>query len=192
MVSLDLPGPDRRGIVVLVSGWRRVGKTTALLAARAAALDARLSVGGFLSVARIDAHGEKTGIDLMDAATGAVVPLATLGGDGPVRTGRYAFDPAALEAGLRFADAGRFADVFFVDELGPLELERGAGWAAVIPLIAARAYGVALVVVRPELIDRARELLELPPARKVVTIDEATRDTVTAALADWVRARARV
>jgi len=195
VVSLDLPGHDARGVVVLVSGWRGVGKTTALLTVRAAALDVGLSVGGFLSVARTGARGEKNGIDLMDAATGAVVPLATVGGDGAVRTGHYTFNPAALDAGLRFADAGQAADVFFVDELGPLELERGAGWAAVIPLITARAYGAALVVVRPELIDRAREQLALTGGAAIVhdgiMIDEANRDAVAAALADWVRAWAR-
>ncbi len=195
MTPGDLPAPDQRGVVILVSGWRRTGKTTALLAVRAAALDAGLRVGGFLSVARIGADGEKSGIDLMDAASGARVPLATVrvedagGGDSPVRTGRYTFNPAALDAGLRYAQAGQDADVLFVDELGPLELERGAGWAAVIPLIAARAFGVGLVVVRPELVALARARLGLPPDAPAITIDTTNRAAVAAALAAWVTRR---
>ncbi len=67
--------------------------------------------------------------------------------------------------------AGQAADVFFVDELGPLELVRGEGWADVIPMIRARAFGAALVVVRPELIEMARGQMALPPETPVITVN---------------------
>ncbi|HML22781.1 MAG TPA: nucleoside-triphosphatase [Aggregatilinea sp.] len=174
--------------VLLISGWRRAGKTTLLLRLREAALGAGLTVGGFLSPERSH-NGEKVGIDLLDVATGERVSLATVGGEGAVRTGHYTFDPAALDAGLRFARAGQDADVYFVDELGPLELVRGEGWASVIPLIGARRSadrGLSLVVVRPELIDAARQRLDLPAGSPVVEINEATRQALSAALEAWI------
>jgi nucleoside-triphosphatase THEP1 len=183
--DLRLPAPDERGAVILVSGWRQVGKTTLLLAVREAAIHAGRSVGGFLSVARFE-NGTKTGIDLLDAASGGAIPLATVGGDGAIRTGHYTFNPAALRAGLRYAESGSPAEVFFVDELGPLELQRGAGWVAVIPILAARGYGVAFVVVRPELLDLLREHLGLPPDSPVITVDESNRGELAEILTRWL------
>jgi nucleoside-triphosphatase THEP1 len=186
MCQKHLPAPGERGAIILVSGWRQVGKTTLLLSLRERALDAGQRVGGFLSVARFE-DGAKTGIDLMDAAFGDVIPLAAYGGDGPVRTGHYSFFPAALAAGLRYARAGQAADVFLVDELGPLELVRGDGWAGVIPLVRARAFGVGLVVVRPELVEVARARLGLPPDSALVMVTEANRAAVLSNLLDWLR-----
>ncbi len=195
---LELPPPDQPGVIILISGERRVGKTTILLQVRAAAI--RLRVGGFLSVARFEG-GEKTGIDLMDAATEEIIPLAAVESNGTkintdehrlkveVKTGHYRFNPAALAAGLRYAAAGQGADVFFVDELGPLELVRGEGWAAVIRMIRARDFGAALVVVRPELIEMAREQISLPPETAVATVTEDNRAAVAAALVHWIGRR---
>jgi nucleoside-triphosphatase THEP1 len=195
---IALPPPDRTGVVILISGERRVGKTTLLLHVRAGAN--RLRLGGFLSVARFEGD-EKTGIDLMDAATGEITPLAVAESDGTqihtnehiltneVMTGHYRFNPGALAAGLRYATAGQGADVFLVDELGPLELLRGEGWADVIPMIRARDFGAALVVVRPELIEVAREQMRLPPETPVITVNEDNRAAVAAALVDWIGQR---
>jgi nucleoside-triphosphatase THEP1 len=196
---IALPPPDQTGVVILISGERRVGKTTLLLHVRAAAV--RLRLGGFLSVARFEGD-EKTGIDLMNAATGEIMPLAVVESNGTpmnaderglrkeARTGHYRFNPAALAAGLRYATAGQGADVFFVDELGPLELLRGEGWADVIPMIRAREFGAALVVVRPELIEVARELMRLPPETPVITVNGDNRAAVAAVLVDWIGQRA--
>lgn len=182
-----LPPRETRGTVILVSGARRVGKTTVLQRVREAAIQAGRRVGGFLSVARFapDDH-TKTGIDLMDAATGAIIPLATIGGAGPVQTGQYTFNPAALDAGLRAAEAGQGADVFFADELGPLELKRGKGWIAVIEMIRARDFGVALVTMRPELLDLARERMALPPDSPLIVIDAVNRDSMAAQLVRYI------
>ena len=100
MPVINLPSPCERGTVILVSGERGAGKTAALLRVREAALDAGLTAGGFLSVARF-AGGEKVGIDVMDAATGSLHSLAELGEGGVLRTGRYRFHPAARLAAIR-------------------------------------------------------------------------------------------
>ncbi|MEB2286943.1 MAG: hypothetical protein OZ934_02415 [Anaerolineae bacterium] len=181
----NLPSPRERGTTILISGERGAGKTTALLRVRAAALGAGLSAGGFLSVARF-AGDEKVGIDVLDAATGALHPLAEVGEGGALRTGVYRFHPAGIAAGLRFAQDGQGADVFFADELGPLELERGEGWADVLPLIAARAFGVGFVVVRPSLLTVVRARLSLPDGTPIAIIERGAGDAVAETLAAWV------
>jgi len=185
MPVINLPSPCERGTVILVSGERGAGKTAALLRVREAALDAGLTAGGFLSVARF-AGGEKVGIDVMDAATGSLHPLAELGEGGVLRTGRYRFHPAGIAAGLCFARAGQSADVFFADELGPLELERGEGWAEVLPLIAARSFGVAFVVVRSSLLAAARTRLGLPQDTPTAIIERGAGQAVAERLAAWI------
>lgn len=190
---------ESAGRVILVSGERRAGKTTVLLQVRATALQAGLRVGGFVSVARFEGD-RKTGIDLMDAATGEMIPLATVipgaacdapGGEakGVIQTGHYTFHPAALAAGRSYAEAGQEADLLLVDEIGPLELQRGAGWANVIPILRARRFGAALVVVRPELIGLARDQMSLPPETPVMVIDTHNRDIAASTLLDWIRLR---
>lgn len=195
MADVLLPPVDARGVVVLISGWRQVGKTTLLQTLRAAALGAGLRVGGFLSLARF-VDGVKTGIDVMDAATGDLVALATVSDEahadeGRPRTGRYIFAPDGLAAGLRFAAVGSAAAIFLVDELGPLELVRNKGWADVLPLIRARTFGVAFVVVRPELVDAARTQLALPSETPVIMVDEETLVEWAILLSDWLIARSQ-
>lgn len=43
-------------------------------------------------------------------------------------------------------------DLLVIDEVGPLELERGKGWVSAFDVLRAGAYALALLVVRPELI----------------------------------------
>lgn len=192
MNDVRLPEMDARGATVLVSGTRRAGKTTLLLAIRDAAHAAGLTVGGMLSIGRFEGS-EKIGIDVMDAGSGARQPLATYAVEpnGPIRTGRYTFDPAGIAAGLDFARAGQGTDLFIVDELGPLELARGEGWAPVLPLIRARQFGAALVVVRPELLDAARAALDLPPDAPVIEITPDNRAYWIDRLRVWIAGRRR-
>lgn len=188
------PALDALGVIVWVSGARQVGKSTVLLAGRQAAIQTGLSPGGMISVGRF-VGDEKTGIDVMDAATGTVVQLATYHADlercgEGIQTGHYDFSADGLAAGLRFAAAGQSADVFFADELGPLEYKRCQGWADVIPMIAARKFGCALVTVRPDLIDLARQKIG-GPAGPVLIVTPENRDELAAELSEWISKRAQ-
>lgn len=194
MNKLKLPPPDAQGIVILVTGQQRVGKSTLLQRLRQAADAAGLSVGGFLSVARF-VEGEKVGIDLMDAKTGGRAALAyyqedTSGVGDVTHTRHYVFNKRAFGTALSYAEQGIAADIFFVDELGPLELERDEGWAGVIPAIRAREQGTAFVVVRPTLLDAAREKLQLTPETPVVEVNAENREAWWERLAWWLVARA--
>ena len=54
---------------------------------------------------------------------------------------------------LALLEANPNCDLLVVDELGPLELVRGEGWQAALEALAQGGYCLALVVVRPELLD---------------------------------------
>jgi hypothetical protein len=53
-------------------------------------------------------------------------------------------------------------------------------------MIRARDFGVALVTIRPELLDSARAKMALPPDAPPILIDAANRDAVAAQLANWI------
>lgn len=188
--GIALPGRSDTGAIVLITGGRRAGKSTLLLALRQAALSAGWTIGGMLSIARFEG-GEKVGIDVMDAATGQTQALATVSPQpgGPIHTGQYTFDADGLAAGLRYAQAGCAADLFIVDELGPLELVRGEGWAPALPLLRGRLFGAALVVVRPTLVAEARAALHLPDDAPLIEITLANRARWLARLSGWIAQR---
>jgi nucleoside-triphosphatase THEP1 len=91
--------------------------------------------------------------------------------DGP-RVGHYSFDPNALARALkvlrracpepldcardklrrRAATAG--CDLLMVDEIGPLELEQGEGFAPILDLLPVEGPTHTLIVVRPALVEK--------------------------------------
>ena len=57
-------------------------------------------------------------------------------------------------------------DLLVVDELGPLEIDRGTGWQAGLAAVDSKEYAVAVVVVRAELLGRIlRPLGRCQPGR---------------------------
>lgn len=120
-----------------------------------------LNCAGVISPARFEG-GVKVGIDVLDVRTGQRRPLAEAGGAGgsptELRTPRYRFDADAVAWGGEVLNAACPCDVLIVDELGPLELERGQGWANALDILRDGPFGMAVVVVRPGLLDvfRAR------------------------------------
>ncbi|MFO7545659.1 MAG: nucleoside-triphosphatase, partial [Trueperaceae bacterium] len=117
-------------------------------------------VAGVLSPAVLQ-DGHKVAIDLVDLTSGTTRQLAASrrGDRAGETTERWRFDAAALTWGnevLRSA-AGSPFDVLMVDELGPLEFQRGSGLLAGLDAIDGLARGVAIVVVRPSLLEAATE-----------------------------------
>lgn len=144
------------GRVLLVSGEQGAGKTS--LCARLAELaqGAGRVVGGVVCPARYEA-GRKVGIDLVILPQGRRYRLAELVSPAQKATvGRYRFDERLFSLAERAVAEAVPCDLLVVDELGPLELEQGKGWAGAIQVIAGGQFEVALVVVRPELVESAR------------------------------------
>lgn len=141
----------------LVTGACGSGKTTLCRALADEALRLGKHVCGVLSPPVFDS-GRKVGISLLNLATGESRLLARRreAVDTPaVTTTEWAFDPVVLAWGDDVLRETGACDLLVVDELGPLELERGEGWQSALPLIGRGAYRAALVVVRPRLLDAA-------------------------------------
>jgi nucleoside-triphosphatase THEP1 len=141
--------------LLIVTGEIGTGKTTwcRQLIDYARAQQAR--VCGLLSPALIQ-DGLKTGIQLVNLATREQRRLAWLRTDDHtpgIATQRWQFDPIVLAWGDTVLRDITHANVLVIDELGPLEFERGAGWQSALGLIDSdRRYDMACVVVRPALL----------------------------------------
>jgi len=114
------------------------------------------TVSGLLSPALFD-DGTKTGIALLNLSTGEQRQLARLrtGDSAPagIATRRWAFDSDVLAWGDSILRAMPSTYLLVIDELGPLELEQGAGWQSALPLLdSGEQYEMACVVIRPSLV----------------------------------------
>lgn len=170
--------PPRRPRLCLLTGPRGAGKTTFCQEVVALARAGGYTCGGLLTL-----RGEGSVRIVVDVGTGYARPLTLPEGEG-IRLGPYVFDPEALAWGAAVLLSSVPCDLFVVDELGPLEIERGIGWAIGLEVLRRRPFRLGLAVVRPELVGRVvRELpgawvLSLPPWPD----DGARRARIAAAL----------
>ena len=154
--------------LLLLTGPTGSGKTSLCLQLAEQARAKGQAVGGLLSPP-VFTGGRKAGIALVNLATGERCRLASLrgpeastsnvSGDEVVsypEISDWQFHLAALNWGNRILQNLTPCDVLILDELGPLEFQRGEGFQAAFRLITARQYGLACVVVRPDLISQAQ------------------------------------
>lgn len=157
--------------IVVVTGERGVGKSTVCHKTIDLARAGEYTFGGILTLSR------PSGVrDVLDVRTGDVRQL-TLRHDtnASVLQGRFRFDPATLAWGDDVLASAAGCDLLVVDELGPLEIERGRGWGGAFGVLRASDFTLALVVVRPELLVQAQ--LKLPAsATTVFTVTHHNRD----------------
>lgn len=131
-----------------------VGKTSLCLRLIAEAQSRGWDVAGILSPG-VYQEGHKVAIDAVDIRSGERRRLAwRMEGEerGVIHTQEWQFDPETLHWGNRVVETAVPCDLFVVDEIGPLELEQGAGWTAALSAIATRAYRLGVVVLRPALL----------------------------------------
>ena len=145
----------------LVTGPRGVGKTRLceILAGRSEAFAGVVCPGLF------DGDGRKIGFDARCLRSGEMWPLGRSEQvlDGP-RVGRFATSQAGFDRAVRcLQDALEDrSGVCIIDEIGPLELEDGGGFAPILPLLGIA--GDLLIVAREELVDPVRRLAPTHPA----------------------------
>ena len=117
-------------------------------------------MAGFVSPPLLSADGVKVGIEMVDLATGKRQIFARVVEPGqPATVGVYAISEDAIDWAQKVLAAALLsgADWIVVDEVGPLELHRGDGFAfALEPLADSVRIPNAIVVVREALADRAR------------------------------------
>ena len=177
-------------MITIITGDQGAGKTT-FLARNIERIKKHGSIGGILTPAvyklpvfEKQSKNIKTGFDALDISTGRRWPLGrmdeTLGG--PV-FGPYSF---SLEGFSRAANAFKAAlareDPFiFLDEIGPLELEKHEGFYELLPLLSQIPEKCRLsVVIRPSLLKRA--LAEIFPGQKTEIFEITTENRKTAIL----------
>ena len=158
------------------------GKT---LFCRALADEARAAgwdVAGILSPAIVK-NGIKTGIRVQNLRTkesqllavASHSPLPTSHSSLPtlstshIPLGHWLFDPSALAWGNDLLASCLPADLFIVDELGPLELMRGAGWQNALHALRQQTYKIGIAVVRPSLLKTAQKLF---PEAKILSLPQ--------------------
>jgi nucleoside-triphosphatase THEP1 len=140
----------------IVTGGQGSGKTTFCQTLINHAQEARWRVAGILSPPVFE-RGEKVGIDVIDLSTGLRRRLANpRGGEeiGP-QTIQWTFDSDVLAWGNAVLGEIPLCDLFIIDELGPLEFERGEGWLNGISAVEAGQYKFAVIVIRPHLVEKA-------------------------------------
>lgn len=147
----DLPSIIGTGEIVVVSGWRDVGKTSYCQRAVDAYRAAGHTVHGLLSPGRFEQQ-KKTGFfaqDLRSRETRLVASAIPAELDG-IQLGPWTFDEQVIAWGNRCLQQADGSDVLVIDELGPLEFNRQIGWMASFDLLRRKNYRLALVVIRPE------------------------------------------
>ena len=149
-----------RHAIVVLTGDVSSGKTTTCGQIVERAQVNGLDCAGIVCPGRFE-RGQKVGIDLLDVRTGERRLLAEVDGQPAVlRTPRYRFHVETVEGVTRLIldrlDAARSCDVLIVDELGPLELERGQGWVNALEVLRVGQFDLAVVVVRPRLVTTFR------------------------------------
>ena len=142
------------GRTIILTGNRALGKSTVCAAVVDGARRMGYSCAGILTLTNAG------GRDVVDAATGQRRPLTWSPGQGSVVIqGRFRFSADAITWAERVLSRAVPCDLLVVDEIGPLEMERGEGWVSALDVLRDGLYALALAVVRPGLLLPAREAL---------------------------------
>jgi nucleoside-triphosphatase THEP1 len=168
--------------IVVLAGERSVGKSTVCRETITLAQTRGYTCGGVLTLSRPDGA-----LDVLDVRSGYVRRL-TLEPDAnqAVVQGRFRFDPETLAWGNAALAQATPCHLLVVDELGPLEIERGKGWSRAFEVLYAGDFTLALVVVRSELIVHAQ--LRLPAgAASVFTVTAQNRDDLPRLLLEMLK-----
>lgn len=162
----------------LLTAPSSAGKTTCCAALAEQARAAGRDVAGLLCPPVFE-NGEKTGIHVQNLRTNETRLLAIASHSNASPTshpgslstfnlpfGNWLFSPSALLWGNEILANALPCDLFIVDELGPLELIRGAGWQSALTTLHQQAYKIGIAVVRPGLLETAQQLC---PAAQTLT-----------------------
>lgn len=146
----------------LLSAPSGAGKTTFCAALADLARAAGWDVAGILCPPVFE-NGIKTGILAQNLRTGETHPLAMSNTQLPTTNyqlplGNWLFSPSTLAWGNELLASCLPADLFIVDELGPLELLRGEGWFNALEALRQPTYKIGVAVVRPNLLETAQKL----------------------------------
>lgn len=165
----------------LLTGERGVGKTGLCLGLAGG----QSLFAGLVSPALFDGEGRKVGFSARCLATGEQWDLGrsdiSLGG--PVY-GKHSFSVEGIARAVRCLREAlvRRDAIVIMDEIGPLEMQRGAGFSAILPLLAGS--GDLLLVTRPRLVARVAGFV--PDHRtEVFPLTPDTREAVASQILEF-------
>lgn len=122
-------------------------------------------------------NGQKIAIDVIDLSSDQRRRLAVHNPNADYPRELYwRFDDAALAWGNAVLAHSTPCDMLIVDELGVLEFERDRGWVAGLAAVDSGAYHLGVVVIRPELLEQARQRWPAARILPIGTIDQARAD----------------
>lgn len=164
-----MPEPN----IVLVTGERQIGKSTVCRKLVQRLQKAEYQLSGLLTQ-RTGTHD----LEVTELHTAQTYPL-TLPFDPQVDRplGNFLFSPDAVRRSNAAFDTCFPTQIFFLDELGPLELKHHKGWIRVIPMLRKQVVGLAFVVIRPTLLMEAMDALSAP-LYKVVRVRQDNRNAL--------------
>lgn len=141
--------------IILLTGKRGSGKTTAILKLAAELQGNGYSIAGIAAPAVVQ-EDKRTGFLIRDLSNGEEVPYASRTGeshgDNPIP---FFFSKEGQAFGNRILEqeSAIESDLFILDEIGPLEM-KGEGWAGAFNKILQLRKRPILIVVRPSLIEK--------------------------------------
>ena len=144
------------GHLIILSGPRAAGKTTLIQKVFERLRNESVDIAGILSLP-VEDNGEKVAINGLDLRSGETRRLAVRnpGLNGDLATRQWLFESQAMQWADSILEISTPCDLLVVDELGVLEFERSRGWLAGLEALDDGMYAVAIVVIRPELLDQA-------------------------------------
>jgi nucleoside-triphosphatase THEP1 len=171
--------------IYLLCGSSESGKTTTLLRFLDQVESLNLDCRGILCPPVFE-DSQKTAINILNVSSREERHLAVLNltQATELATHRWILDTGAVEWGNTLLEKAVPCDILFVDELGPLEYDRGQGLIEGFTAIDSSAYQLALVTLRPSLLEKA--LLRWPSA-KVIQVSRSNQAAILRELMDRVQ-----
>ncbi|NLH49190.1 MAG: AAA family ATPase [Myxococcales bacterium] len=157
---------------IILTGHRRVGKTTLCRRLTDELRRVGYRIGGVLTETQADEKGRT--LVVHDLAAGSSAPLASTLWGGPGQTqGPFTFSDDALYKAIKAIGLGMSADLLVIDEIGPLEMKR-QGFFPILHIV--RRSRNSLLVVRPELAEQAKAWLRLGDDCETVVVTYENRE----------------
>lgn len=175
----------RLGRIIILTGEIGSGKSTICLKILERLRETALDVTGIICPP-IFTGSKKTGIELLDLHSRQRRQLAllnSLGTDG-IQTHRWSFNEDTLRWGNTILGAATPCDVLIIDELGPLEFDRGLGFTNGLPQLDAGEFDFAIVVIRTTLVEKARSRW---PSCEVIIVNVENRDILSQKLFEQIK-----
>lgn len=156
-----------RGPYYVLTGERGSGKTLVCNELAAEARARGLDVAGILTGSSgPELHAAREVVDLRSGASRVFgsesSPDGVSTGSDPLTPG-WQLDEDVFAWATEVLSAATPCDLLIVDEVGPLELLGGRGWVRALDVLRAGHFHAALVVCRPNLLDKLESSLEVPP-----------------------------